>query len=970
MAVPDRTPIRYTGPHVVHQGVAVKDRLLRFFHIRPHELRPLTLAFLCVALVVASFLLAKPIRNGLFLNQFGAYKLVYVYVGVPLVLLVFVPLYTRLAANRSQHQVILVTQLFFVSNVLVFWYLFTYHEVAILPAVFYIWVNCYGVIAPVQAWTFVHGLFDTRQARRLFGLVGSGATVGALAGGLLARVLVGPVGGTVNLMLVLAALIGLSAAIVVAPGRLAVGRGANSEGRLRAPFRRTLVEIAQTRYLRLIAGVLAIGSIVTQWTQFQFSLVATERFAGDADRLTAFFGEFNFYLGLLALLIQILVTGPALRRFGIAVTLLVLPVALMVGSSLVVLFPMMWAVLVTSGLDQGVRFSVDKPSFELLYLPLGARVRANAKATIDMIVSRLADGVGGILLGLATQGFSLYVVTLPGASFGLRGVAAVNMVFIAIWIAVALALRRGYVETIRDTIKHHRLDAERAAATFFDRSIADILNARLKDEDPDEILYALSLLETQHRYIPDEAISLLLRHPSQAIRRRAMSMLRMAGDETVLPQVERLLQDPDLETRTEALLYLAQLVAIDPLERIAELGDFPDFSIRAGIVSYLARPGATQNLEAASVLLDAMVGEAGPEGRAARLEAARLLQHLPDEFDAQATRLLHDPDSEVVRHTLRAVAEQGSREILPEVLALLASVPLSAEATRTLSSFGDPSVDALRDALLDSSLSLKVRRKIPVVLMQIGTRKSQQALMECMLQADTSLRFRIIAALNKLQRERPDLALDRQTIEMILAAEILGHYRSYQIIGTLDEALAQGSTIGATLNLSLDQEVERIFRLLGLLYPEQDFHTAYFGLQSKSPELRANALELLDNILSPRLRDLLLPLLDGQVSMAERVLLANRLVGASVDTREQAVEALLHSDVPWLRAAAVHAIGTLGLHDLDATLDASLEDRDSDVRETARLAKARLVEARETEALIEVSEAEGVAEAAESMGVG
>jgi AAA family ATP:ADP antiporter len=309
-------------------------------------------------------------------------------------------------------------------------------------------------------------------------------------------------------------------------------------------------------------------------------------------------------------------------------------------------------------------------------------------------------------------------------------------------------------------------------------------------------------------------------------------------------------------------------------------------------------------------------------------------------------------------------------ELTPDVLRLHESVPLAAEATRTLTSFGDTVVDALSDALLDSKLSLKIRRKIPVVLMHIGTRRAQQALMESMLQADTSLRFRIIAALNKLQRDHPELPVDHQTIEMILAAEILGHYRSYQIMGKLDEALKGGSTIGATLNLSLDQEVERIFRLLGLRYPDHDFHSAYFGLQSKNSQLRANALELLDNILSPRLRDLLIPLVDRQVSMAERTQLANRVVGASVDNQEQAIEALLVSDIPWLRATAVHAIGALEMYDLEARLEAALEDVDSDVQQTARLAKQRLAEAREALEQREVSEAEGAMESAESMGVG
>ena len=67
------------------------SRLRRFFDVRPGEGLPVLLSFLYIAVVVASFLLAKPIRNGLFLEQYGPYALVYVYAAVPLALSLFVP---------------------------------------------------------------------------------------------------------------------------------------------------------------------------------------------------------------------------------------------------------------------------------------------------------------------------------------------------------------------------------------------------------------------------------------------------------------------------------------------------------------------------------------------------------------------------------------------------------------------------------------------------------------------------------------------------------------------------------------------------------------------------------------------------------------------------------------------------------------------------------------------------------------
>ena len=96
------------------------------------------------------------------------------------------------------------TLVFFASNVLFFWYAFHYYPFELLPAIFYVWVNCFGIIAPVQAWSFANSLFDTRQAKRLFGLIGAGASLGAITGGVMARYLVEPVGGAVNLLLVLA----------------------------------------------------------------------------------------------------------------------------------------------------------------------------------------------------------------------------------------------------------------------------------------------------------------------------------------------------------------------------------------------------------------------------------------------------------------------------------------------------------------------------------------------------------------------------------------------------------------------------------------------------------------------------------------------------------------------------------------------------------------------------------------------
>ena len=252
-------------------------------------------------------------------------------------------------------------------------------------------------------------------------------------------------------------------------------------------------------------------------------------------------------------------------------------------------------------------------------------------------------------------------------------------------------------------------------------------------------------------------------------------------------------------------------------------------------------------------------------------------------------------------------------------------------------------VGALRDHLGDSSVAIEARREIPAILVKVGTPAAAHVLMENLMESDTTLRFRIISALNKLCCLHPEIETDIQTLETVLAAEILGHYRSYQILDKISTTNSQ-DPVATALTESIQQELERIFRLLGLLYPNLDLHAAYLGLQSKSVAVHDNALEFLDNVLKSQLRDMLVPLLDGKITVGERARLANRLVRAKIENREHAVAALVNSDDPWLKSCGAYAIGTFGMKSLECELDRCLNDSDPLLRETARAAKLRLEE--------------------------
>ncbi len=924
------------------------SRIRRFFDVRPGEGLRVLISFLYVAVVVAAFLLAKPIRNSLFLELYGPYALVYVYAAVPLALSLFVPIYTRIAARLGSRVVTVGTLVFFSVNVLLLWYGFRAQAAGspepgtlgwLLPGIFYVWVNCFGVIAPVQAWTFTSSLFDTRQARRLFGLVGAGASLGAMTGGLLARFLVGPVGGTVNMMLVLAALI-LSAAGLVVVASVKIPRsGPARRGRPPThPFLNTVGQIARSPYLRLLAALVFLVAISTQWTAFQLSLVATERFGGNADALTRFFGTFNFAMGTVTLAIQLLMVGPALGRFGVAATILILPLTLGAGSALILLIPVFWPVLLTNACDQGFRFSIDKSTYELLYLPLSTTQRGPVKSAIDIVVSRTADAAGAVLLGFATRGFFM----LDGLGLGLRGTAAVNLVVISAWLAVAARLRVEYVRTIQQSIHRHRIDEERASADGPDGSAIAAVAARLGSDDVPEVRTELESLESQRLDGLEEAVRALLVHKDPDVRRRALSLLSAAGDRTIGTQATALLKDPDIAVRTEALLYVTRHLGADPLRLLEQVGDFEDFSIRAGLAAFLASPGPSQNLDAARVILEGMVGSRGASGVPDRRQAARVLGVVPDAFINLLIQVIRDPDVEVAREAIRATRRSTSKKLVAPLFDALGNPELMEDAAAALARYGDSLVPDLDRLLHDSEAPLVLRRDLPSVLVRIGTPLAQQVLVDGLLQSDVTLRHRVLTSLNKLHEAHPDIRIDPQLIELLLAAEIAGHYRSYQVLGPLRTQLKQDNVVLVALRHTMEQELERIFRLMALLFEGPGLHDAYVGVRSTNQTVRANSLEFLDNVLKPELRRVLVPLLDSQVTVDERISLANSLVGAPLKSAQQAVATLLGSEDAWLQSVAVYAVGALQLHGLEGELRKFETSSNPVFRDAAQAAKHRL----------------------------
>lgn len=910
----------------------------RALNIRPEELGRGSLLCTCLFLVITSMVIGKVAGAALFLSKFPARQLALVDIASALSVSLVVGSYALIARRTSIGNLVAGSMCFFASNCVIFWMLAQHfaHAGWLFP-VFYGWVRIVAVLAPAQIWTLANCVLTTREAKRVFGMVGSGAIVGWIFAGFLSHTIV-KVLGTESLLLVMATLLATCAGFVVLTWRQGVahnlGRSEAADHTSAASEKLSSFQLlAASPYLRAIAAVICISSFLTTLAGWQFMAIA-QQFVVGKDALAAYFGGFNFYTGLVSLLLQVLLTTRFVRRFGIGTSLTLLPVTILLGSAGLLIFGTLSAAVALRGCDQVLRYSIDRSTTELLYLPIPGRIKIQVKWFIDTVIWRLGDGTAGLavlifatFLGLPARQLSWVAILLVGA-----------------WIIAVMIARREYVVTLKQNISQHKIEAEQIDPLVLDRSTADLLTTNISASSPKDILYALDLLQADKR-AAHPAIRGLLRHPAPEIRSRAIVILSNAGDKGVQSEIEKLLHDSDLGVRTDALLYLSHNAHVDPLELIQNVNEFAGFSVSSAVVSFLARPGDAQNIQAAQQILTAMAADTGPGQERTRAEVARLLSCLPDSFDPLLAKLMGDKRSAVVREAIRSVGKLRKRELVGNLMDRLADPLLRREAVKALACFGEEVLPILRARLGDPSAPIEVRREIPAVLVMIATSSAERALIENLLQSDNLLRFSIIRALNKLHGLHPDMAIDVTMIETILAAEVLGHYRSYQILHALQGAAGVEQGTEAALSESMEQEIERIFRLLSLLYPGLELHAAYIGLKSQNIMISDNALEFLDNVLKPQLRDMLLPLLDNKITTAEKARIANRFVRNEISNAEQAVAALIASDDPWLRSCGAYAIGSFGMVSLESDLIRCLNDSDPLLREVARAAMQRLQQA-------------------------
>lgn len=840
-------------------------------------------------LIVASHYLIKPVRNSLFLERVGADNLPYVYIATAVVIGLLISWYSRHIVDRlPPNRLIPATYGFLALNLVAFSWMLR-GESLTTSAAFYLWAKLYPVLTVSQFWLMANAMFEPRQARRWFGFIGAGGILGGIAGGVLAGAAAAAI-GTENILLVAAGVItsGAALAAYLHPDAAPAPRMppvAGIGGPDTAPSAARLVR--DSAHLRALSAILVLAIIVSTVVDWQLNK-AVELFVVGEDAKTAFFGRFYGGLNAASLLIQVGLTGYILKRFGIGLALLLLPLGLLTGAVGVLVHPALWTAVLAKGVDGTLRYSLDQSTRELLFLPVPQAVKARAKPFIDVAAQRGGTGLAGVLILLATR------MAVP-----FQYLSLVSMAAIAVWVAGVFLVRREYIESIKRLIRARDVEVDEIVLGSLDADHRRQLLAAFEGDDPDRALYALKLLELAGEVDPHDAhFATLLKHPSPSVRERAAAALVKHGDQALLDAIQPLLEDDDIRARGEAVRLLCRHCVGDELMHFQMLLGDPRARVRAGaIAGYYEDPDRRLG-ELAGKGLQRLASESGPDGPTYRRQAALLTTILPA---TPVTRrvllaLLEDPDEAVRRAAILAAARGTHREVVPALIRALAPPATRDEARAALVSLGDRILGTLADHLRDLSLPQAVRVQLTRVFVELPVPRSVAFLLDSLEDPDLDVRYHVLKALNRLRRDHPGLSFRADAAERALRREIELLTRIQTVRAGLGSAPEDGSTLLArVLAEREDDAVERTTRCLGLLYPLDEIFHAYRALTG-DPASRARGIELLDTVLRPAHRAAVIPLLErlGRASVDA----AGDMPGETVG---ELAAALRRAD-PWLAA--------------------------------------------------------------------
>ena len=395
--------------------------------VEANELRATVLSFLFVFILMAAYFILRPVRDAM-ASDWGRAEVSWLWTSTFVFSVIAVAVYGGVISRIRFSRVVPSVYGFFATTFAAFYFGSNFvADSTVVDKVFYVWLSVFSLFHVSVFWSFMSGLFSREQAPRLFAIIGTGASVGAIVGPTIPTFFADDI-GTMNLMLIAAGMLLIPIPIVSRLEELKVTELGNAALKADLSQAERLGKNPFSGFMLFIRNpyLLGIGVFILMYvTMSTFIFMELREMLADFDRehRTQIYGGIDLTVNSLTVLTAIFVTGRLTTRFGMAATLAVIPALMVAGWLVVAAIPLLVVLIGLQIARRAGNYAITRPGREMLFTLVDSETRYKAKPVVDIVVYRGGDMMTAWLhTGLKET-----------LSFGLPGVALVGAIIAAVW---------------------------------------------------------------------------------------------------------------------------------------------------------------------------------------------------------------------------------------------------------------------------------------------------------------------------------------------------------------------------------------------------------------------------------------------------------------------------------------------------------------------------------------------------------
>jgi ATP:ADP antiporter, AAA family len=917
------------------------------FDIKKEERLAVAVLLLLSFAVGAAIVFAETGATVLFLDRYGAQRLPQVYLVSAGVIASAGFLFSRIEEKTSIRFTLAGTLTLLFLSAATFRSSLAASSAPWVPFVLLVWFRLLYVLSGLVLWGMAGRLFNLRQGKRLFGLVGTGEVIASILGYFSIPIFV-RLWGAPNLITLAAVALGIGLSSVAfassrfsdrlgnprrAQGRAITGKrlvnrqaGVPGQADQRNAPRPTGRKRQESRYTALIFLVSLLVVLAYFFLDFSMAIESKARFP-DPDRLAGFFGIFYGLVCLGRLAARVFLSRWILKRFGLSAGLLILPVSVILGAAAIFLAgefqpgfsALFFFVAGTRFLESTLRPAIHKTSFLLLYQPLSSEHRLAVQSRAETLVEPIGMAVAGAILLF----FNTY------SQPPVHHLAAILLATAGIWLGSTVFLYRDYIAALKNALAKKVLGD--ASVSLEDATTIQTLSEKVGSQNPGEVIFALELLEIVDPALVENKLPELVVHPAEEVRLAAVIRIDKRKMAEALPLVRRQFQ---IETKPElsaamlwTLITLCQ--ASDPVQLVPLLEN-PEPSIQAEAIIGLLKSDRPLEVSAAETKLKALASSPDPNLRAV---AATISGRAKQETCFPLVKnLLVDESPAVRRAALQAAGRLSLPALWPVMISCLAQPNVRRAAAKALIESGPGVIPALYGAFQKKDLDQATLRSLVRVAGSIRGKEAVDFLEKELVHPDPKVRLEVLKSLNHCGY-RAEGAYPARIRQQVVEETGLAAW----LAGLLHRTGPAQASLQNALLAQIDLRIEGIFYYLSFLYDPGPVLLALDRLRQRQPEKQAFAMEMLDVLIPKELNAALLPVLEGFPYRQGKALVSESPQSYPKDGNP--AEILLRAENgkvdPWTRACAIYSLEPPLEEQVEPAIRAMLADPNPLVREAA-----------------------------------